>query len=104
MRSLSVALVMFAMVGCGSTKRVDEISALDGDPANGAVVFADNCAGCHGADGTGGSGPNITNEGEKDEVIEVIVDGEGDMPSFDGDLTDQEIADVAAYVTGGFAG
>ena len=30
-----------------------------GDPANGATLFAENCAGCHGANGEGGVGPAL---------------------------------------------
>ena len=73
--------------------------ALEGDATNGAEVYAVNCAGCHGADGGGGSGPNIQGEDSEEEVASVILEGEDSMPSFDGDLTDQEIADVVAFVT-----
>lgn len=81
--------------------RVDDILALTGDSAAGAGVFADNCAVCHGADGTGGSGPDVTSEDDEAEVAEVVLFGEEEMTPFDGVLTDQEIADVVAYVTAG---
>ena len=89
---------LFAVACGGKSGRVDDINALEGDSDNGAAVFASNCAGCHAADGTGGSGPDITGEDEQDEVTEIVLNGEGDMPSYDGDLSDQEIADVVAYV------
>ena len=89
---------LFAIACGGKTGRVDDINALEGDSDNGAEVFAANCAGCHAADGTGGSGPDITGEDDQDEVTEVVLEGEGSMPAYDGDLTDQEIADVVAYV------
>jgi mono/diheme cytochrome c family protein len=93
---LTVAL----LAACGGKDdRVDEILALDGDADAGAEVFASTCAGCHGADGGGGSGPNLQGEDEVEEVTEVVLYGEEEMPGFDGDLTDQEIADVVAYVT-----
>ena len=31
-------------------------------------------------------------------MTEIVLNGEGDMPSYDGYLSDQEIADVVAYV------
>ena len=100
---LGVGLAALVFAGCGSKgARVDDILALEGDPVNGAEVYAANCASCHAADGSGGSGPNIQGEDEDAEVAEVVLEGEEDMPAFDGDLTDQEIADVVAYVTGGF--
>lgn len=97
-----VLTLLSLSLACASADRVDDIMALTGDPASGATVYAAECASCHGADGTGGSGPNITGEDEAEEIAEYVLFGEGDMPAFDGDLTDQEIADVVAYVAGGF--
>lgn len=91
-------------IACGGGDRVDDIMALTGDAANGATVFAAECESCHGADGTGDSGPDITGETESEEIAEYVLFGEEDMPAFDGELTDQEIADVVAFVAGGFAG
>ncbi len=94
----TLVLTLLPMVACGSQKAAD-IAALDGDLANGEVVYDDSCASCHGAAGSGGSGPALDGESEgTEEIIDIILTGEGDMPSFEGDLTDQEIADVAAYV------
>ncbi len=94
------AALALGLVACGGKEgRVEEVLALEGDATNGAEVYAVNCAGCHGADGSGGSGPNIQGEDEEEEVASVILEGEDSMPSFDGDLTDQEIADVVAFVT-----
>jgi mono/diheme cytochrome c family protein len=103
MRTMSslIFVSLFAMACGGKSDRVDEINELEGDPENGAVVYAANCAGCHGADGTGGSGPDITGEDDQDEVTEVVLSGEDSMPAFDGDLSDQEIADVVAFVIDG---
>ncbi len=101
---IPIVLTSLFIGACGSKDRVDEVAALEGDPANGAIVYADTCAGCHGADGSGGSGPNLQGEDEREEIIEVVLYGEEDMPGYDGDLTDQEIADVADYVAGGFEG
>ena len=98
----SLFLLLPLLVACGEeggeTSRVDDILALTGDATAGATVYADNCASCHGTDATGGSGPAIAGMGETEEMAEVILEGEGDMTAFDGVISDQDIADVIAYV------
>lgn len=70
-----------------------------GDAAAGATIYADNCESCHGADGTGGGTyPDLTAGIESNEVVEVVTNGEGDMPAFGESLSEQDILDVAAYV------
>ena len=74
-----------------------------GNAAAGKTIFSDNCAGCHGALGTGGNGgPDLTTIPEakdKAKVVEQVTNGGGGMPAFKGQLTDQQIQDVAAFVT-----
>lgn len=70
-----------------------------GDAAAGEQIFADNCATCHGEDGSGGQGPNLQNAGlDEAAVVEQVTNGGGGMPPFGGQLSEQEIQDVAAYV------
>ena len=85
---------------CGDTQQADDILALEGDATNGEAVFSANCASCHGADGTGGSGPNLIGEAGEDDAewVEIILGGEDTMPAFVDVLTDQEIADVLAWL------
>jgi len=77
-----------------------------GDPAAGKEVFlgAGGCGSCHTfADaGTSGSiGPNLDDAAPSvDLALDRITNGQGAMPSFSGQLTEQQIADVAAYVSG----
>jgi cytochrome c551 len=66
---------------------------------DGAAVFADNCATCHGDDGGGGIGPNLQGVGNRDFVVTMVTNGGGGMPSFEGQLDDDEIEAVADYVT-----
>jgi len=75
-----------------------------GDPVAGKAVFASaGCTGCHtlanaGASGT--VGPNLDNaKPPHDLVIDRVTNGRGVMPSFKGKLTEQQIQDVAAYVS-----
>jgi mono/diheme cytochrome c family protein len=72
--------------------------------ADGKAVFTDTCGGCHtlSAAGTSGTtGPNLDDVSLDAAAIEGIVrDGRGGMPSFGGNLSDDEIAAVAAFVAG----
>jgi cytochrome c551 len=73
-----------------------------GDPANGKQVFADNCAACHGGDGGGGSGPKLQGEEaytDAETVVSQVRGGGGGMPGFGDRLSEQELADVSAFVT-----
>lgn len=73
--------------------------ALEGDAAAGGPIFATNCSSCHGADGTGGSGPSLVDSTYAEaKTVDIVTNGDGDMPAFSGSLSDQDIADVAAYV------
>ena len=72
-----------------------------GDSSAGVEVFAQNCAACHGGDGEGGSGPPLAGEEaytSADAVVDQIRNGGGGMPAFGDRLSDQELADVSAYV------
>jgi mono/diheme cytochrome c family protein len=82
---------------------------LKGDPAAGAKIFTSaGCTGCHtlaAAHSTGTVGPNL-DQAKPDyrKATARVTLGKGVMPSFKGRLSDQEIANVAAYVvksTGG---
>lgn len=89
---LFVALLL-PLVACGG-----DTSSLTGDATAGATIYADNCASCHGADATGGSGPNLVGVVETDEATDIITNGEDAMPAFGDILSEQDIADVIAYV------
>ena len=82
---------------------------LKGDPTAGPKIFTSaGCIGCHtlaAANATGNVGPNL-DQAKPDyrRVTARVTNGKGVMPSFKGQLTDQQIADVAAFVvkaTGG---
>jgi mono/diheme cytochrome c family protein len=83
----------------------------NGDPVGGKKVFETaGCAGCHtlkDAGATGTVGPNLDQaKPPLSLVVQRVTKGAGAMPSFKGQLSDKQIADVAAYVvkaTGGNA-
>ena len=75
-----------------------------GDAAAGEAVFASaGCGGCHtlAAAGSGGTiGPNLDDASPShDKVVERVTEGKGAMPSFADQLSEQQIQDVAAYVS-----
>jgi cytochrome c6 len=79
----------------------------EGDPVAGKAIFvgAGGCGSCHTlADaGTSGTiGPNLDDSQPSFELaVDRVTNGSGAMPSFEDQLTEQQIADVAAYVSSG---
>lgn len=74
-----------------------------GDATAGEAVFASQgCGGCHvlaAAGASGNVGPNLDEAKPSTElVVERVTKGKGVMPAF-GSLSEQQVADVAAYVT-----
>ena len=79
-----------------------------GDPNNGALLYASNCAVCHGLEGEGRIGaalakvwPSIRPDLRVRSVIETGVEGAA-MPAWSqehgGPLTGQEIDDIVAFI------
>jgi mono/diheme cytochrome c family protein len=79
--------------------------ATEGDPVAGKEVFLGSaaCGGCHtlaDAGSTGAVGPNLDDSQPSEElVVDRVTNGQGGMPSFSSTLSEQQIADVAAYVS-----
>ena len=77
----------------------------EGDPVAGKEVFmgTSGCAGCHtlsDAGATGTIGPNLdAAQPSYDLAVERVTNGQGGMPAFGDQLTSEQIADVAAYVS-----
>lgn len=100
--ALAVSLVVLT-AGCGGD------SGGSSSDSPGAAVFADaGCGSCHTfekAGSNGNVGPNLDDASPSfDEVVQKVKSGGGGMPSFQGDLSEQEIRDVAEYVSGDEAG
>jgi mono/diheme cytochrome c family protein len=94
--TLSQETTTEATTGGGSTTK--------GDASAGKQVFASaGCGGCHTlADaGTNGNvGPNLDDAKPDEElVVDRVTNGQGVMPSFKDQLSEKQIADVAAYVS-----
>lgn len=87
------------------TTETETTSTAEGDPAAGKEVFlgASACGGCHtlaDAGSTGQVGPNL-DEAQPDYelALDRVTNGQGGMPSFSSTLSEQQIADVSAYVS-----
>ena len=107
--SVSVA---FLAAGCGA---VPHMSADDGNPARGKVIFKKptldgqpGCGTCHtlaNAGATGTVGPNLDQAKPSfDLVVHRVTLGQGGMPSFKDQLQPQQIADVAEFVSSSAGG
>jgi mono/diheme cytochrome c family protein len=80
-----------------------------GDAAAGKAVFASaGCSGCHtlkAAGATGKVGPNLDQLHPNFKAVHDQVEhGGGAMPAFHGQLSEQQIANVAAFVSGSATG
>lgn len=91
----------------------DYVIHLSGRAANARAVaratplFADNCAVCHGAEGKGNramGAPNLTDNewlygSSREDIADQITNGHGgEMPTWQGRLTPEEIKALAVYV------
>ena len=100
-------VVLLPAAACGSTAPPEVPAAADGSVDQtlvlGRDVWGDQCSRCHGSDGGGRSGPRL-NGGrvverfpEVADQVEIVAQGRGGMPSFDGRLSAAEIDAVVAY-------
>ena len=109
-----LAALVLAVAGCGGDDEsgsatttaettTEGTTTEDEGGADGAAVFASNCGSCHtlAAAGTNGTtGPNLDDlQPDEATVEEQVKNGGGGMPAFEGQLSDQEIEAVAAYVS-----
>ena len=90
----------------GNAPAATDSGSAEGDPEAGQAVFSEaGCGGCHTfepAGSTGTTGPNLDDaDVDFEGAVEQIRNGGGGMPPFEGQLSDQQIADVAAFVTQG---
>jgi cytochrome c553 len=90
----------------GETTGGETTGAAGGDATAGKEVFATAspaCGSCHtlaDAGATGSVGPNLDEAKPPAAlVVDRVTNGKGVMPSFGDSLSEQQIADVAAYVS-----
>ncbi len=115
-----LAAIALGLAGCGGGKEVGALpetvvgtvpkataaeptTTLKGNAEAGKGLYASKgCGGCHVLAAAGSSGTVGTNLDETKPAFDLAVDritnGRGAMPPFKGQLSEQQIADVAAYV------
>jgi cytochrome c oxidase cbb3-type subunit 3 len=74
---------------------------IPGVAAKGSGKFAVNCQTCHGKDAVGGPGPKLAQNGvlrNEGAFWETVLYGRGSMPAWVGVLSDQDIADIHAWL------
>jgi len=113
-RALILVACGLVIAGCGGKTvspvpetvigTVPTTPQVKGDAVAGKVVFETaGCKSCHtlkDAGATGTVGPNLDQKKPPASlVIDRVTNGKGVMPSFSGQLTPKQIADVAAYVS-----
>ena len=91
------------MIGEVPTGSEDGGGATEGDPVAGKEVFASTgCGSCHtlsDAGATGTVGPNLDESSVDFAAAQTqITNGGGGMQAYSGTLSEEEIANVAAYV------
>jgi cytochrome c6 len=87
------------------TTATETTASAQGDPVAGKEIFlgTSGCAGCHtlaDAGSTGTIGPNLDGlKPSHDAVVAQVTNGGGGMPAFGDSLSEEQIQDVAAYVS-----
>lgn len=107
----SGVVMVLVWIGCVAGNAMAQAQATHsakrpaGDAAAGETVFGRRCVMCHSlSPGVKIVGPSLYSEMRGPhartvaQVREVIVKGKGQMPAMGPQMTDQEIADVLAYV------
>jgi mono/diheme cytochrome c family protein len=113
----ALALLLGVVAGCGddddegagttettvTETEMETTGGTTGDAQAGEDVFATaGCGGCHTleeAGSTGSVGPNLDGANLSfEQVKEQVENGGGAMPAFKGQLSDEEIANVSAFV------
>jgi heme/copper-type cytochrome/quinol oxidase subunit 2 len=91
-----------AMEGKGKEGTEGAETAAAPNAGAGKEIFSEQCSVCHGATGHGGNGgPDLTTmplAQEQAGAEKQVTNGGGGMPAFSGILSEEEIANVAAYV------
>lgn len=94
-------------VGCGG----DDVVGIQGDPVAGEPIANEvaepSCSRCHTLSAAGWEGEVAPDLDELrpgyQRVLDAIRSGPGAMPSYDGELDEQQLRDLAAFVSGAAA-
>jgi mono/diheme cytochrome c family protein len=84
-----------AVAACGDSTGV---TSLTGDATAGKALYAAHCQSCHGATGTVRANAAGEAKGDPAEAAFVILHGKEEMPAYAGTLSNQQVADLLAYL------
>lgn len=93
-----------AVAGIAQSTHQPAVAAEAGPSLDPVKTFSDNCAACHQEDGKGieGAFPALAGDAfvlaAPEQVIHVVLEGRGGMPTFKADLTDAQIAAAITHV------
>lgn len=70
--------------------------------ATGEEIFQKKCQSCHGSGGKAGRAPALNTLASEadDKLVSIIQNGKEKMPAFSGQLSEDQIKKVVAYVKG----
>jgi len=95
-----------APIELGTAKPLTQETQADGPlvgvAQRGAGIFEHNCQACHGAGASGGMGPKLAGNPilkHEDLFWETVLHGRGPMPAWESVLSQQDIADVHAWLS-----
>lgn len=102
--AMLTAVELFGESHEGATHAGQAVPSPSGDAAAGEGVYAEaGCGSCHvlaAAGSTGAVGPSLDDlKPSPEQVVEQVTNGGGAMPAFKDSLSEQQIRDVAAFVT-----
>ena len=101
LRLTLAALLVAFVAGCGGSS--EDSNNAPAASSGGEKLFTDNCSSCHtlaAAGASGKVGPNLDQlRPGPDLVTSQVNTGGGAMPSFKGKLTDDQIKQIADYVS-----
>lgn len=98
---MSISVLRILVLGAAMAAAQSAAAAVDG-----AKLFADGCAACHQPQGQGVAGAfpalagNAFVQGPADQVLGVVLNGRGGMPTFRNELSDEEAAAIVTYLRG----
>ena len=104
---VGVSLLIWAMPPKEEAAHEPEGPAIELPPAQPADVgmaeaaYKSNCLACHGDQLQGGFGPALNAVGSslsREQIYQVITKGRGNMPGFEGRLSDEEIINLTNWL------
>jgi cytochrome c551 len=104
-------LLTFSLTACGkggtsTPTAIPETGAVTDSggvsTADAESIYKQNCMSCHGNNMEGAIGPSLQKVGgkyNKDQIVAILTDGRGVMPSFKNKLSSNEIISLADWLS-----